>query len=82
MMPVPENPPLQMLLIEKATAATESGTRSTRQKADLTRLKTEMTKAGVLVSTLALQPSAQSKRLSSPTTSCAPPTARSPNRRS
>ena len=64
MMPVPENPPLQMLLIEKATAATESGTRSTRQKADLTRLKTEMTKAGVLVSTLALQPSAQAKRLS------------------
>ena len=63
MMPVPENPPLQMLLIEKASEATESGTRSTKQKADLTRLKTEMKKAGVRVSTLALQPSAKAKRL-------------------
>ena len=62
-MPAPENPPLQMLLIEKADKASESGTRSAQQKAALTRLKTEMTKAGVLVRTFALQPSATAKRL-------------------
>src|SRR6516164_7831211 len=44
LMPAPENPPLQLLLIEKADEATESGGRSPKQKADLTRLKTEMTK--------------------------------------
>lgn len=63
-MPEPPNAPLQFLLIEKADAATESGSgRTTKQKADLTRLKTEMTKAGVLVKTLRLQPSANAKRL-------------------
>jgi hypothetical protein len=63
LMPPPESPPLQMLLIEKADPATEAGARSPKQKADLTRLKTEMTKAGVLVRTLQLQPSAKAKRL-------------------
>jgi hypothetical protein len=63
LMPAPENPPLQILLIEKASQATETGGRSPKQKADLTRLKTEMTKAGVLVSTLALKPSSTAKRL-------------------
>ncbi len=63
LMPAPENPPLQFLLIEKADAATEAGTRSSKQKADLTRLKTEMSKAGVLVREIALQPSAKAKRL-------------------
>jgi hypothetical protein len=63
LMPVPENPPLQMLLIDKADPATEAGGRSAKQKAELTRLKTEMTKAGVLVGTLTLLPSAQAKRL-------------------
>lgn len=61
--PVPENPPLQMLMIDKADKATEAGGRTAKQKAELTRLKTEMTKAGVLVSALRLQPSAQAKRL-------------------
>ena len=61
--PPPENPPLQFLLIEKADQATEAGGRSPKQKADLTRLKTEMTKAGVLVKTIQLQPSAKAKRL-------------------
>ncbi len=61
--PAPENPPLQILLIEKASQATEAGRRSPKQKADLTRLKTEMTKAGVLVRSLALQPSESAKRL-------------------
>jgi hypothetical protein len=63
LMPPPENPPLQLLLIEKADQATEAGGRSPKQKAELTRLKTEMTKAGVLVRSLALKPSASAKRL-------------------
>mgnify|MGYP000928182943 CR=1 FL=1 len=63
LMPVPENPPLQMLLIDKADKASESSGRSAKQKADITRLKNEMTKAGVLVRTLALQPSSKAKRL-------------------
>jgi hypothetical protein len=62
-MPAPENPPLQFLLIEKADDASEAGARSPKQKAELTRLKTEMTKAGVLVSSLRLKPSATAKRL-------------------
>jgi hypothetical protein len=61
--PEPENPPLQILLIDKADAATEAGGRSAKQKAELTRLKTEMTKAGVLVRELHLRPSAKGKRL-------------------
>jgi hypothetical protein len=63
LMPAPENPPLQMLLIEKADAATEAGGRSPQQKAALSRLHTEMTKAGVLVRRLGLQPSSRGKRL-------------------
>jgi hypothetical protein len=63
LMPPPENPPLQILLLEKADQATESGGRSPKQKADLTRLKTEMTRAAVLVREIALQPSARAKRL-------------------
>jgi hypothetical protein len=63
LMPAPENPPLQMLLIEKADQATEAGARGPKQKAELTRLKTEMTKAGVLVRALQLKPSATAKRL-------------------
>jgi hypothetical protein len=63
LMPPPENPPLQFLLIEKADEATETDTRSPKQKSDLTRLKTEMSKAGVLVKSLQLKPSAKAKRL-------------------
>lgn len=63
LMPPPENPPLQILLIEKADAATEAGGRSATQKAALTRLMTEMTKAGVLQRSLRLQSSAKAKRL-------------------
>ncbi len=63
LMPPPENPPLQFLLIEKADQATEAAGRSPKQKAELTRLKTEMTKAGVLVRSLKLKPSAAAKRL-------------------
>jgi hypothetical protein len=63
LMPAPENPPLQVLLVDKADRASESGGRSAQQKAALTRLKTEMTKAGVLQRSYALQPSAKSKRL-------------------
>jgi hypothetical protein len=63
-MPRPENPPLRVLLLEKADERSEAGRpRSPRQKADLTRLMTEMTKAGVLVSSQRLQPGSRSKRL-------------------
>ena len=63
LMPAPENPPLQILLIEKADAASEAGARSAKQKAELMRLRTEMTKIGVLVRSHNLQPSAKAKRL-------------------
>ncbi|HEY6560626.1 MAG TPA: YciI family protein, partial [Polyangiaceae bacterium] len=63
LMPPPENPPLQMLLIDKADRDTEAGGRSPQQKAAISRLKTEMTKAGVLVRSLNLQPSSKGKRL-------------------
>jgi hypothetical protein len=63
LMPMPENPPLQFLLIEKADSETEAGTRSPKKKAELTRLQTEMAKAGVLVNSLHLKPSATAKRL-------------------
>jgi hypothetical protein len=63
LMPAPENPPLQFLMIEKADQASEAGTRTPKQKAELTRLRTEMTKAGVLLKTTALQPSAKARRL-------------------
>ncbi|MFO0619230.1 MAG: YciI family protein [Polyangiaceae bacterium] len=62
-MPAPENPPLQFLLIDKADAATEAGGRSPKLKSELTRLKTEMTKAGVLQRTVNLRPSSSAKRL-------------------
>ena len=62
-MPKPDNAPLRVLLIDKADAASEAGGRSAKQKADLSRLRTEMTKAGVLASTLALTPSRAGKRL-------------------
>jgi hypothetical protein len=63
MMPKPADPPLRVLLLEKADAATEAGTRSGKMKAELTRLKTEMKKAGVLVNGEQLEPSAKAKRL-------------------
>lgn len=63
LMPAPENPPLQMLLIEKADKQTEGGGRTAQQKAALSRLETEMTKAGVLVRSYRLAPSAKGKRL-------------------
>jgi hypothetical protein len=62
-MPKPDNAPLRILMLEKADPTSEAGqARSTKQKSDLTRLKTEMTKAGVLVSSEVLKPSAQGKR--------------------
>jgi hypothetical protein len=62
-MPAPPNPPLQILLIDKADAATESGGRSAETKQAISSLKAEMTQAGVLVRSLDLQPSAKGKRL-------------------
>jgi len=63
LMPAPENPPLQFLLIDKADPETEAGGRSAQKKAELARLKNEMTKAGVLVKSVALKPSKTAKRL-------------------
>jgi hypothetical protein len=63
-MPRPANPPLRLLMLPKADKTSEAGQPlSPKQKADLTRLKTEMTKAGVLVSSERLQPSSKGKRL-------------------
>jgi hypothetical protein len=63
-MPKPADAPLRILMLEKADPSSETGqSRSPKQKAELTRLRTEMTKAGVLVSSEVLKPSAQGKRL-------------------
>jgi hypothetical protein len=64
MVPRPDNPPLRILMIEKADRVSEAGeARSAKQKSDLTRLRTEMTKAGVLATAEQLQPSAKARRL-------------------
>ena len=63
LMPEPPNAPLQFLLIEKADSETEAGGRTTKQKTDLSRLMTEMTKAGVLQRSYRLAPSSKAKRL-------------------
>jgi hypothetical protein len=56
--PRPENPPLHMLLIQQ-----EGQERTAKQKADLTRLETEMTKAGVLLRSTKLARSEGARRL-------------------
>jgi hypothetical protein len=63
LMPAPENPPLQMLLLDKGDQATEAGGRSASVTAALARLEKEMSDAGVLVRTTRLQPSVKAKRL-------------------
>lgn len=64
LMPKPDGAPLRLLLLHKADAISEAGQGlSPRQKGDLTKLKNEMTRAGVLKSTVALAPSSKSKRL-------------------
>lgn len=63
LMPEPEDAPLHILLIDKADAATEGAGRTSQQKSALSRLKTEMTKAGVLQRTHQMQPSSNAKRL-------------------
>jgi hypothetical protein len=64
LMPKPDDAPLRVLLLHKADRASEAGQGSSpRQKAALTRLKNEMTKAGVLKSSTGLEPSSKSKRL-------------------
>lgn len=63
MMPAPENPPLQILLIEKADASSERGARPPAQRTALSRLRAEMTQAGVLQRALRLMPSSHGKRL-------------------
>jgi hypothetical protein len=63
LMPAPENPPLQLLVIEKASAATEDAGHAAATKASIDALKKEMADAGVLQRTIALKPSRSAKRL-------------------
>lgn len=63
LMPEPANPPLQLLLVDKADQATEAGGRPAEKKAALAALSAEMTTAGVLQRSVHLQPSAKAKRL-------------------
>ncbi len=63
LMPAPENPPLQVLLIEKTDSKSEGVSRSAEKRAAIERLKNEMKKAGVLVRSHKLQPSKNAKRL-------------------
>lgn len=64
LMPKPDDAPLRLLLLHKADQASEAGQGlSPRQKADLTKLRNEMTRAGVLTTTVGLAPSSKSKRL-------------------
>ena len=64
MMPKPDDAPLRVLLLVKADGVSEAGgERSPKQKADLSRLKTEMAKAGVLQSAEELRPSSTARRL-------------------
>jgi hypothetical protein len=63
LMPAPPDPPLQVLLLDKADRATEAGGRTPAQRAALANLEREMVEAGVLVKTITLQPSAKAKRL-------------------
>ncbi|HEY4178321.1 MAG TPA: YciI family protein [Kofleriaceae bacterium] len=60
MMPAPPNPPLHLLLIDKAD---ETIARTPQQKAALSRLRTEMEKAGVFQRGVTLKPSSTAKRL-------------------
>jgi hypothetical protein len=63
LMPKPADAPLRVLMLHKADRVSEAGQPlSSKQKADLTRLKSEMTKAGVLISSETLQPSSRGKR--------------------
>ncbi|HEU4418677.1 MAG TPA: YciI family protein [Planctomycetota bacterium] len=60
----PEGAPLQFMILNKATKATEAGIGpSPKQAAELARLTAEMTRAGVLTFVETLQPSNQAVRL-------------------
>lgn len=62
--PEPADAPLRLLLVEKANEATEKeGGRPSSQKAELARLRAQMSEAGVLSTSVVLQPSAKGKRL-------------------
>jgi hypothetical protein len=62
LMPAPDNPPVQVLVIEKASPATEGGGHSPAKLAAIAQLKAEMTAAGVLQRSLTLAPSRTAKR--------------------
>jgi hypothetical protein len=58
----PSDAPLRILMLVKGDAASEAS-QPAKRKAALTRLRTEMSKAGVLLGSETLKPSAQGKRL-------------------
>jgi hypothetical protein len=60
----PEDPPLQFMILPKATKAFEAGQHpSGKQAAELSKLTAEMVREGVLTFFAPLQPSRQGKRL-------------------
>jgi hypothetical protein len=61
LMPKPEGAPVRFLLLHKASEAETP--LSPKQKADLTKLRHEMEREGVLVSAIGLAPSSKAKRL-------------------
>lgn len=63
LVPEPADAPLNFLLVDKADRDTEAAGRSTQIKTALSRLETEMAKAGVLQRGYALEPSRKGKRL-------------------
>ena len=64
LMPRPDDTPLRFLLLHKADPSSEAGSPPTaKQKAAMTRLTTEMTRADVLVSIVNLQPGSKSTRV-------------------
>ena len=63
-MPRPDDAPLRFLLLQKANASYEAGRPPTaKQKAGITRLTGEMTRAGVLISVINLLPSSKGTRI-------------------
>ena len=62
-MPMPENAPMHFLLIDKADKTTEARARSAQKVDSLSKLKSEMTSAGVLQREYTLAPGSTAKRL-------------------
>jgi len=62
LVPRPPGVPTRYMLLHKADAASESGARPAKERAAMRRLHDEMNRAGVLVTSEALAPSAKGRR--------------------